>query len=51
MANVGGIFTLTGTIEVRDKDGNLKDTVAVDFGEITEQHAEAIAEAQTEGEI
>jgi hypothetical protein len=51
MVRVGGMFTLTGTIEVRDKDGNLKDTVDVDFGEITEDHAEAIAEAQIEGEI
>lgn len=51
MSELNGYFTLTGTLEVRDKDGNLKGEETVDFGQITAEHASAIIEqAQTEGE-
>lgn len=45
MTTPEGFFTLTATAEVRDKDGNLKDTV-----EITQTVSEEQLRALTEGD-
>lgn len=47
MSNPQGVFTLTATAEVRDKDGNLiSSTPVVLTGEATAEQAASITEGQ-----